>query len=318
MKVKKTIKYSVLIVIILAAILDIGAAQYMINYSLKPDVTSSRNIETSWNNFKKSNPDIAPWIDSIRTNNILKDTFIVSPDGVKLHAFYKNAVRPTGKTAILIHGYTSNAIFLMNIGHIYSEYLQYNILLPDNRFHGESGGSHIQMGWKDRKDILQWIGVAQAMYGDSLEVVVHGISMGGATTMMLSGDNLPDCVRCFVDDCGYTSAWDEFKKEMKAQFGIPPFPILYTASVLNKIQHGWGFKEASSLKQVAKCKQPMLFIHGDKDDYVPTDMVYLLYEAKPEPKELWIVPEAAHAEAFIVDRQAYRKRVCDFARKYIK
>lgn len=315
---KKKIKYSVCIVIILAMILDIGTAQYMINFSLKPDVTASRNIETSWNNLKNNNADIAPWVDSIRTNHILKDTFIVSPDGCKLHAFYKNAVYPTGNTAILIHGYTSNAIFMMNIGHIYSEYLRYNILLPDNRFHGESEGSHIQMGWKDRKDILQWMKVAQTMYGDSLAMVVHGISMGGATTMMLSGDNLPGYVKCFVDDCGYTSVWDEFKKEMKVQFNIPPFPILYTASALNKIEHGWGFKEASSLKQVTKCKLPMLFIHGAEDDYVPTDMVYPLYKAKPEPKELWIVQGAAHAEAYITDRQAYRKRVYDFVSKYMK
>ena len=62
----------------------------------------------------------------------------------------------------------------------------------------------------------------------------------------------------------------------------------------------------------------MLFIHGAEDDYVPTDMVYPLYEAKSDPKELWIVPGAAHAEAYITDRQAYRKRVCDFVSKYMK
>ena len=49
----------------------------------------------------------------------------------------------------------------------------------------------------------------------------------------------------------------------------------------------------------------MLFIHGDKDTYVPTWMVYPLYEAKPEPKELWIVPGAAHALSYKENKQEY-------------
>lgn len=63
---------------------------------------------------------------------------------------------------------------------------------------------------------------------------------------------------------------------------------MYTTSALCKLMYGWSFGEASALKQVAKCHKPMLFIHGSKDTFVPTDMVYPLYEAKPQPKQLWI------------------------------
>ena len=74
---------------------------------------------------------------------------------------------------------------------------------------------------------------------------------------------------------------------------------------------------ASSLKQVAKCQLPMLFIHGDKDTYVPTWMVYPLYEAKPEPKELWIVPGAAHALSYKENKQEYTDKVRKFVGQYI-
>ena len=53
-------------------------------------------------------------------------------------------------------------------------------------------------------------------------MVVHGISMGGATTMMVSGEDLPEYVGAFVDDCGYTSAWDQFSHNMKQQFAWLP------------------------------------------------------------------------------------------------
>ncbi len=60
----------------------------------------------------------------------------------------------------------------------------------------------------------------------------------------------------------------------------------------------------------------MLFIHGDKDTYVPTWMVYPLYEAKPEPKELWIVPGAAHAVSYQENKQEYTDRVRAFVGRY--
>ncbi|EKC72591.1 alpha/beta hydrolase [human gut metagenome] len=67
----------------------------------------------------------------------------------------------------------------------------------------------------------------------------------------------------------------------------------------------------------AKCQLPMLFIHGDKDTYVPTWMVYPLYEAKPEPKELWIVPGAAHALSYKENKQEYTDKVRKFVGQYI-
>ena len=135
--------------------------------------------------------------------------------------------------------------------------------------------------------------------------------------MMVSGEPQQPFVKCFVEDCGYTSVWDEFSHELKASFHLPPFPLMYTTSWLCEKKYGWNFKEASSLKQVAKSQLPMLFIHGDKDTYVPTWMAYSLYEAKPEPKELWIVPGAAHAVSYKENKQEYTDRVRAFVGRYI-
>lgn len=61
----------------------------------------------------------------------------------------------------------------------------------------------------------------------------------------------------------------------------------------------------------------MLFIHGGDDDYVPTEMVYTLYDAKSEPKELWIAPGAAHAESYKDYKEEYTEKVKNFVDKYI-
>lgn len=226
-------------------------------------------------------------------------------------------MRPTPHTAVIVHGYTDNAIRMFHIGYLYNHSLDYNILLPDLRYTGLTEGDAIQMGWLDRKDVMQWINVAPALFGDSLQAVVHGISMGAATTMMVSGETLPAYIRCFVEDCGYTSVWEQFKKELKEQFGLPAFPLLYTASWLCEWQNGWNFKEASAIRQVAKCRKPMLFIHGDQDDFVPTYMVYQLYDAKPAPKELWIAPGVDHANSYFRYPEEYTARIKSFTGKYI-
>lgn len=173
------------------------------------------------------------------------------------------------------------------------------------------------MGWKDRLDVLRWTEIADSLFGGHTRQVVHGISMGAATTMMLSGEELPSCVKCFVEDCGYTSVRDQFTKELRGQFGLPAFPLLDVASWLCGLKYGWTFGEASALKQVARCDRPMFFIHGDADDYVPTAMVYPLYEAKPGEKELWVVPGAAHALSYRDNRAEYTRRVGEFVGRYI-
>ena len=234
-----------------------------------------------------------------------------------MHALYAKASRPTPKTAFIIHGYTDQAVQMLHIAYLYHHDLNYNIFLPDLRYSGQTGGDAIQMGWKDRLDVMQWIDLCPSLFGKDLEMVIHGISMGGATTMMTSGEQLPAFVKCFVDDCGYTSVWDQFSKELKVQFGLPNFPILHCASMICKMKHGWSFKEASALEQVRKCQLPMLFIHGDQDDYVPTWMVYDLYEAKPEPKELWITEGVGHARSYDVYPEEYTEKVRKFTERYI-
>ena len=304
---------SILFVVVLLWI----ASSFMLNYSLSP-INRGKDLQGSWEYMFENYPELQSWKDSLQQADALKDTFIYAPDQTRLHAFYVAAPTPTSKTAVIVHGYTDNAIRMMMIGYMYNRSLGYNILLPDLRYSGQSEGDYLQMGWLDRKDVMQWMNVANQIFGDNTQMVVHGISMGGATTMMVSGELQPDYVKCFVDDCGYTSVWDQFSKELKEQFGLPEIPLMYTSSWLCDLKYDWNFDEASALEQVEKCHLPMLFIHGDKDDYVPTWMVYQLYDAKPQPKELWVVPNADHATSYQLNKEAYTEKVKKFTDKYIQ
>lgn len=315
---KKNIRYGLLGLLAVAVVALTGGSFYMLGYSLTPKDNKGKDIPGSYEYMHSKYPFITPWLDSLQTTGALRDTFIINRKGRQLHAMFASAAKPTDKTAVIVHGYTDNAIRMLMIGYLYNNDLNYNILLPDLQDNGLSEGPAIQMGWKDRLDVLNWMNIANDIFGKRTQMVVHGISMGAATTMMVSGEAQQPFVKCFVEDCGYTSVWDEFSFQLKDMFELPEFPLMYTTSWLCNAKYGWNFQEASSLEQVKKCSLPMFFIHGDADTYVPTRMVYPLYEAKSEPKELWIVPGATHAMSYKDYPQEYTERVKKFVGKYIR
>ena len=302
------------------ALLVLAAASiYMIDYSLFPPMRHGHDLPWRLRNIVGQNPQLRPWADSLQRCHALRDTFVVMPSGERHHATYINAPRPTDRVAILVHGYRDNGMGMMHIASIYNR-LGYHVLLPDLHGHGRSEGEGVQMGWLDRWDVWRWMSVAYGKWqsADSLRMVIHGVSMGAATTMCLSGEVLPNYVRCLVEDCGYTSVWDEFDHELGETFGLPAFPLLYTSSAWCKMRYGWSFGEASPLRQVARCRLPMLFIHGDRDTYVPYAMMARLYEAKPEPKERWTARGSIHAMSYHDHPAEYTARVTRFVNRYIK
>ncbi|HIT83782.1 MAG TPA: alpha/beta hydrolase [Candidatus Avibacteroides faecavium] len=311
---KKTVFWSLAILATLAVTV-IVTAHFMLVYSLQPD-NRGKDLQGSFDYMYEEYPFLRPWVDSLETAGALRDTFIVN-DGARLHAYYVAAPEATRATAVIVHGYTDNAIRMFMLAHLYNHELRYNVLLPDLHYSGLSDGDCFRMGWLDRLDVMRWMDVADSIFGGT-QMVVHGISMGAATTMMVSGEEQRPFVRCFVEDCGYTSVWDEFEHELRGRFGLPAFPLLHVADWLCGVEHGWTFREASAVEQVKKCRLPMLFIHGAADDFVPTWMVYELFEAKPQPKEIWVVPGAAHAVSYRDNRDQYVWRVRNFVSRHIK
>lgn len=315
----KKLKYIIGILSLLLAIsvlLPLGGAWYLIDYALKPG-DRSRQEELAWHDMDSLYPGMYAWRDSLVRVHALRDTMIKAPDGAQMHAWYVRADKPTAATALLVHGYTDCSIRMMPLGRMYDRDLHMNILLPDLRNAGRTDGDHFQMGWLDRNDVKQWAALAPHIFGDSARVVVHGVSMGAATTMMLSGDNdVPQCVKAYIEDCGYTSVQDQFSKELRDQFSLPTWPLIPLASTLCKWRYGWDFEEASALNQVAKCQRPMLFIHGSEDNFVPTWMLYPLYKAKTKGyKEIYLSYGAEHARSYHLHPAEYTLRVTRFLKR---
>ena len=318
MKKKITIISVITLIVLIGVYFAVG--NYFYNFALNAEQEKE---------FLKDNPHLEAFLSNERdAEDIADDEFrtlrsptamsIVSNDEqkLKLHAdVYQNG-QASSKWVIAVHGYTSNAKdMIRSIRNFYEK--GYSVLAPDLRGHGESEGDYIGMGWHDRLDVLLWID--RIIEKDpNAEIVLYGVSMGGATVMMTAGEELPSNVKVIVEDCGYSSVSGVFTYQLDDLFGLPEFPVLYTANTVTKIRAGYDLYEASAVKQVAKSKIPILFIHGDQDSFVPYEMVDEVYEAAKVEKEKLVIPEAGHGMAASVDPELYWSTVWDFVDRFVQ
>lgn len=247
-----------------------------------------------------------------------QDVALTTKDGTHLKGQYIPAAKKTNKTAVMIHGFGVDHTEMIPYANLMHDQ-GYNVLLSDNRAAGKSEGSFIGYGYLEAKDYLEWI---DKLIDDNpnSEIVVYGTSLGGATTMLLSGMNPPKQVKAFIEDCGYTSMREELVYEANTLFGIPKWvanPLISVMSVYSKILAGYSYNQVDSVAAVKKNDRPMLFIHGDEDNFVPGYMVHDVYDAAKGPKEKMVVAGADHMEAYRLDIPKYEHKVESFLDKYM-
>ncbi len=239
---------------------------------------------------------------------------LFSADGLGLVA---DRLPSSGKpefAAILVHGYTGTGPTMKRYARLLRERFDCDLLLPDLRGHGRSEGSYIGFGLRDAEDLRLWIDRLIEPAAPDLPIVLFGVSMGAAAVLTASGSELPPNVRCVVSDCGYSDAREILAYKAKKLFGLPRFPAVDALVSTTAILARYDLAEACPRRAVARTRLPILFIHGGADDFVPPRMADELFEAAAGPKELFVVPEAGHAQSYQTAGEAYAGRVAAFIR----
>ena len=242
-----------------------------------------------------------------------EDAYIQSRDGLKLHGYVFPATKNPKKFVIGVHGYRSYS------RPEYAPYIEfyhshgYSMLLPDDRAHRPSEGEYIGFGVLDRLDCVDWAKYIVETYGDDVEIILHGVSMGGATVCAASGEeDLPKQVKGIVSDCAFSKAWDVIHPQLEQ---VPLLPVDYLMSRMEKIAEkkaGYNFHDYSAIDQVKKAKVPMLFVQGEKDPLVPPYMAKDLYNAcGSKNKKLLMVKEAAHGESIAFEPENYHQMILE-------
>lgn len=243
-----------------------------------------------------------------------KDIYMISADGFCLHAIMFD--NHSDNWVLLVHGYDSECRHMVKYAQKYIE-KGYSVLMPDQRGYGMSGDIITTMGHLEKYDMTEWLCKLVEEYG-AVNIVMHGVSMGAATVMLASAENIPEEVRCTVEDCGYTSSKEEFEYNIKHVVKLPPYPILWVCDILSRAKYGYSIlKDADCVKAVKRSKVPICFIHGTADTFVPYRMQRKLYEACPrKDKELLEISGAEHTECCPKAPELYWDKIFAFTDKY--
>lgn len=239
-----------------------------------------------------------------------EEVTITSHDGLTLFGRYYHTA-DGAPLDIGFHGYRSCYVSDFCGGGTMCLSQGHNLLLIDQRAHGRSQGNSISFGIQERHDALSWINYAIERFGPDTKICLYGVSMGGATVLMASGLDLPENVKGIVADCPYVKASDiivHVGKKMK----FPEWFTVPCAWLGARIYGGFNLHETDAVKSVQKTKVPILIIHGEDDDFVPTKMSELALQANPEMVRRETFPGASHAMSYMVDTERYWKVATEF------
>lgn len=219
------------------------------------------------------------------------------------------------RTVICFHGWRSTWADDFSGSGEMLEKLSCNVIFPDQRAHGESGGRYICFGAQERYDVLKWVELAEKLT-PGLPLYIFGTSMGATTVMDAAGLELQKSVHGVIADCGFSSGKDIcrhiIRKNMHSSF-ILFYPQL---NFFCRVLGGFSFGKCSTFNAMKKCSTPILFIHGEADRFVPVSMTKKNYELCTAPKEIYTFPKAGHIKSWYADSERYERIISEFFTKY--
>ena len=234
---------------------------------------------------------------------------ITSFDGLKLYGnFYEYA--PGAPIEIMFHGYRGNAERDLPGGVQRCFKVGHSALLVHQRCSGKSDGHTITFGIREHKDCLAWAEFAAEHFGPDISLILTGISMGASTVLMAGGYPLPANVVGILADCGFSSPKDIIKVVI-GKMKLPQFSYFFV-KLGARIYGGFDLEETSPEELLRKCTVPVIFYHGESDDFVPCSMSQTNYDACVSKKQLVTIPGAGHGLSYAVDPHTYLRTLLAF------
>lgn len=242
-----------------------------------------------------------------------EDVQITSFDGLQLYGKYYEFA-PGAPIELMFHGYRGSAERDLSGGVQRCFKLGHSALIVDQRCSGRSGGNTITFGIKEHRDCLKWVEFMLERFGKDVKIILTGISMGASTVLMAAGTELPENVIGVLADCGFSSAKDIIQIVIR-KMGLPP-KLSYPFVKLGAMVYGhFDLDELTAEEAVKRAKVPVIFFHGEADDFVPCDMSRINYEACASRKMLVTVPGAGHGLSYPVAPERYLNAMREFFRE---
>ncbi len=230
-------------------------------------------------------------------------------DGVKLAGRYFD--NNSSCTIFLFHGYRSVAERDFSCAVEMYMKMGFNVFLADQRAHGKSEGKLITFGVKESRDVVSWVEFVNAKFAPK-QVVISGLSMGATTVLLALGHKLPENVKGVIADCGFSSPSDIIEKVGKDSFKINAHFFIPFLDFACRIIGKFSIMNISTVNAVKNSELPILYIHGESDNFVPCQMSKSAFEARSENSKIFLSKDAGHGMSFLVDTDLVLQELKNF------
>jgi pimeloyl-ACP methyl ester carboxylesterase len=191
----------------------------------------------------------------------------------------------------------------------------FNAVLWDLRHHGNSPGNETY-GKREIPDVLRVVDHVRLQPGVERERVdLLGFSLGAAMSIGAASADPACAIHAIVADSPYANLRDTGFWYVRL-FGRVPRLVAWPVAFVTLNFGAWMSDLDTSLLNPAdwavSVRAPALIIQGEKDRRINPDSSSRIFANLGLWKELWIVPDAGHTQAFYKNPQGYVDRVTAF------
>jgi fermentation-respiration switch protein FrsA (DUF1100 family) len=235
-----------------------------------------------------------------------------SGSGSKLRGWLIPGLKGSG-AIVLMHGFRGDRRQMLGRASFLSK-AGYGVMLFDFQAHGESMGKQITIGHLESRDAQAAVVFMKKNYpGEKLGVI--GLSMGGAAAALASPALEVDAIAL---EAVYADIDRATANRMEIYFGAWARGLARLLMMQLPLRAGIEKAALRPVDRVGAIKAPKLFIAGANDRHTRLDESRELFSAASEPKEFWVVEEAAHVDVHQMAKEEYERRILDFFEKRLR
>jgi fermentation-respiration switch protein FrsA (DUF1100 family) len=258
-----------------------------------------------------------PWLMqvSLDQESQPQEVSLQAQDGITLRAWYFVHSAVTRNAVIVLHGLGDTRRGMSGQAELFLRH-GYNVLMPDSRAHGASGGELATFGVLEADDVHRWASWLKDRLPASGCVIGSGVSMGAAIILQAAAHEPRFCG--VIAEAPYASFREIGYDRIGQPFHLGPWfgmtvgrPIIEFGMIYARSKYKVNLEEASPMAALRNSSVPALLIAGLADDNIPIRHSRMIHERNPGVV-LWEVPGVGHGSAISDARADYERHVIEF------
>lgn len=236
-------------------------------------------------------------------------------DKTILNAYYYESLPSNHRYLIALHGYTSRYNAHSRLFKLLKEKYNFNLLLIDQRGHGESGGRYTTLGVKEQKDIVYWTKYIKK-HDEKAEIILFGASFGAATAL-LGASLLSNDILGVIADSPYKDIEFQIKEMIKPKTKSYTSIALFLLNLCTIFLHHFTFKKTNIKEASKNIKVNTLILHSMDDNTVSFSQSKDIYDNLSNKiyKKRVTFKKGRHILSFIYENEKYVEEITDFIDK---